>query len=308
MLRLPNSRTRATLVALSIGALILATPGTAAAQTPAPQPVIDSAPLRIGYAGSATIAGHLEEGTPGMEITLQQRRAGTEWWNVATKTTDEENRVTFTRHDLRKSTRWRLVWKDETSDLRTFSEIRRTAVASRISLKVGPDDVYAGRRVKLRGTLYPIAPGRQVVLQQYVHGSWRKIKKVGVFDGRFSAGFDANYKGHRKVRAIFAGDATSRRAIEKKPLTIYEPDLATWYGPGLYGNTTACGQKLGTETLGVAHRSLPCGTKVSILYRGRTITVPVIDRGPYSSADWDLTSETAERLGFSGKETIGVTR
>ena len=307
-MRLPNGRTRALLVACSIGALILATPGTAAAQTPAPQPVIDSAPERVGFAQSATITGHLEDGTPGMEVSLQQRRAGTEWWTVATKVTDEESRVSFTRHDLRKSTRWRLMWKDETSDLRTFSVIRRTAVNSRITLKVGPSDVYAGRRVKLRGTLYPIAPGRDVVLQQYVHGAWRKIKRVGVYNGSFSAGFDAHYKGHRKVRAIFAGDATSRRAIEKKPLTIYEPDLATWYGPGLYGNRTACGQRLGTGTLGVAHRSLPCGTKVSILYRGRTITVPVIDRGPYSSADWDLTAETAERLGFSGKETIGVTR
>lgn len=307
-MRLLNGRTRAGLVIASIGALLSATPGTAAAQTPAPQPVIDSAPEHVRFAGSATITGHLEEGTPGTEVSLQQRRAGTPWWTVSTKVTDEESRVSFTRRDMRKTTRFRLMWKDEASDLRTFSQIHRTAVASRISLKVGPSDVYVGRRVKLRGSLYPVAPGREVVLQQYVSGSWRKIKKVGVYDGRFKAGFEAHYKGHRKVRAIFAGDATSRSATEKKPLTIYQPDLATWYGPGLYGNRTACGQRLGTETLGVAHRSLPCGTKVSILYKGRTITVPVIDRGPYSSADWDLTSKTAQRLGFSGKGTIGVTR
>ncbi len=85
--------------------------------------------------------------------------------------------------------------------------------------------------------------------------------------------------------------------------------MATWYGPGFYGNSTACGKTLTTETLGVAHRSLPCGAKVSILYHGRSITVSVIDRGPYSgSANWDLTQETAERLGFSGTDEIGVTR
>lgn len=307
-MRLSNGRTRVLMVAASVGALLFATPGTAAAQTPAPQPVIDSAPERIRFAGSAKILGHVEDGTPGMEVSLQQRRSGTDWWTVSTKMTDEEAKVRFTRHDLRKSTRFRLMWTDETSEVTTYSEIHRTAVASRISLKVGPSDAYVGRRVKLRGTLYPAVSGRQVVLQQYVHGSWRKIKRTGVYDGRFHTSFEAHYKGHRKVRVIFAGDAFSRRAITKEPLTIYEPDLATWYGPGLYGNRTACGQRLGTETLGVAHRSLPCGTKVSILYRGRTITVPVIDRGPYSSADWDLTSKTAQRLGFSGKETIGVTR
>ena len=43
-----------------------------------------------------------------------------------------------------------------------------------------------------------------------------------------------------------------------------------------------------------------------MLYQGRTIVVKVIDRGPYSHADWDLTQETAERLGFTGTDTIGV--
>src|SRR5262245_38422346 len=37
---------------------------------------------------------------------------------------------------------------------------------------------------------------------------------------------------------------------------------ATWYGPGLYGNGTACGQTLWPGTIGVAHRTLPCGTTV----------------------------------------------
>ena len=45
---------------------------------------------------------------------------------------------------------------------------------------------------------------------------------------------------------------------------------------------------------------------MAILYQGRTITVPVIDRGPYGSADWDLTEETADRLRFEGTDTIGV--
>jgi hypothetical protein len=75
---------------------------------------------------------------------------------------------------------------------------------------------------------------------------------------------------------------------------------ATWYGPGLYGRHTACGQTLRPGTLGVAHRSLPCGTAVKFTFHGRQIVTRVIDRGPYSKGNsWDLTSAAAEELGFS---------
>ncbi len=74
---------------------------------------------------------------------------------------------------------------------------------------------------------------------------------------------------------------------------------ATWYGPGLYGRHTACGQTLGPETIGVAHRSLPCGTTVKFVYRGRSIVTRVIDRGPYSRGNaWDLTQAAARALQF----------
>jgi Lytic transglycolase len=75
---------------------------------------------------------------------------------------------------------------------------------------------------------------------------------------------------------------------------------ATWYGPGLYGRHTACGETLRRTTLGVAHRSLPCGTAVKFTFHGHSILTRVIDRGPYSKGNsWDLTSAAAEDLGFS---------
>jgi rare lipoprotein A (peptidoglycan hydrolase) len=80
----------------------------------------------------------------------------------------------------------------------------------------------------------------------------------------------------------------------------YKPVTATWYGPGLYGNSLACGGRLTHSTLGVAHKRLPCGTKVALKYRGRTIVVPVIDRGPYSrGVSYDLTAATARKLGMT---------
>jgi rare lipoprotein A (peptidoglycan hydrolase) len=79
----------------------------------------------------------------------------------------------------------------------------------------------------------------------------------------------------------------------------YRPVRATWYGPGFFGNRTACGAVLTHRTLGVAHKRLACGTKISLKYRGRTIVVPVIDRGPFSRGiDYDLTYATARRLGM----------
>ena len=68
----------------------------------------------------------------------------------------------------------------------------------------------------------------------------------------------------------------------------------SWYGPGFNGNNGACGMfgenGLGPEDIGVAHRTLPCGTRVTFRYNGRTVVTQVKDRGPYVSGRiWDMT-------------------
>lgn len=69
--------------------------------------------------------------------------------------------------------------------------------------------------------------------------------------------------------------------------------LASWYGPGFYGNRTACGQVYTPEILGVAHKTLPCGTLLTLSYGSRVLTVPVIDRGPYvAGRTLDLSNAT----------------
>lgn len=68
-----------------------------------------------------------------------------------------------------------------------------------------------------------------------------------------------------------------------------------------YGLGLACGGLLGRNELGVAHKTAPCGTLVTFTYGGRSLTVPVIDRGPYiAGREWDLTGATAAALGFPG--------
>jgi rare lipoprotein A (peptidoglycan hydrolase) len=81
---------------------------------------------------------------------------------------------------------------------------------------------------------------------------------------------------------------------------------ASWYGPGLYGHKTACGQTLRATTIGVAHRNLPCGTVVKFVYHGHAVLAPVIDRGPYvKGRAWDLTAAASEALEFEG---VGMIR
>jgi rare lipoprotein A len=61
--------------------------------------------------------------------------------------------------------------------------------------------------------------------------------------------------------------------------------------------------------LGVAHKTLPCGTQVAVLYKGRRITVPVVDRGPFRpGTKYDLTAATAQALGFEHTDRLGAIR
>jgi len=79
----------------------------------------------------------------------------------------------------------------------------------------------------------------------------------------------------------------------------------SWYGSAFYGHTMAGGGTYGPTVMGVAHKSLPFGTRVQITYNGRTVTVPVVDRGPYTPGrTFDLTYATAQALGFSGVGTV----
>jgi len=85
-----------------------------------------------------------------------------------------------------------------------------------------------------------------------------------------------------------AGELTSSMPIAE----------ASWYGPGLYGNSTACGQVLRPSTIGVANKTLPCGTKVTFAYHGHYVVARVIDRGPFvKGRAFDLTAGASEALG-----------
>lgn len=95
-------------------------------------------------------------------------------------------------------------------------------------------------------------------------------------------------------------DEATRDAV----VSTMRKDEASYYGKGLFGNGVACGGTLTRTTIGVAHKTLPCGTKVTFKYKGQFLRTRVIDRGPYiKGRKWDLTQAAAERLGLIG---VGV--
>lgn len=91
--------------------------------------------------------------------------------------------------------------------------------------------------------------------------------------------------------------ATKVRAVARYP---WRTDRnVSWYGPGLYGNGTACGQKMTRELVGVAHRTLPCGTLLQFRNpkNGAVVTARVIDRGPFvSGRQWDLSRALCAKI------------
>lgn len=123
--------------------------------------------------------------------------------------------------------------------------------------------------------------------------------------------FDATT--HESVRDLQARRGLSRtgvvnRRTREEIVAGMGRQTASWYGPGFYGNRTACGQVLRRETKGVAHRTLPCGTKLVIAYGGRFVRTRVIDRGPFVKRnyerDWDLTAALASKLRFGGVDRV----
>jgi len=176
----------------------------------------------------------------------------------------------------------------------------------------GGGNALLGRKVRFRGAVEERLAGRGVVVQYLdpATSAWTKQVRTTVRpDGSFVARWRARQTGQFQLRAIVRGEASSAAVSPELSLTVYRGAVATWYGPGFYGNTTACGIELTPELVGVAHRSLPCGTNVAVRYGSKTLVLPVVDRGPFGSeARWDLTEAAAQQLGFTHTDRIGAVR
>jgi rare lipoprotein A len=159
-------------------------------------------------------------------------------------------------------------------------------------------NVLEGRPASIAGTLRPGLAGRLVALQRLGRHGWSTLTRTRTAaKGRFSLRYVPRGAGSQLVRLRFSGDAYelgARRRLGR--LNVYRLAGASWYGGG---GQLACGGSLTSSTLGVANKTLPCGTLVTLRYGGRTVRVPVVDRGPYvEGREFDLTEATRHALGF----------
>jgi rare lipoprotein A (peptidoglycan hydrolase) len=183
------------------------------------------------------------------------------------------------------------------------------ATIARVGVKKQRLDIRAGHRVAVVGRARPGQPGLKASLQIWRHRHWRTIDRDRTAaHGRYVLRDRVRRPMSVPARVVVrGGNAKVRRKLGR--LNAFRSAYASWYGPGLYGNRLGCGGTLTASRLGVAHKSLPCGAKVTLRHGHRTVRVPVIDRGPYvAGREFDLTAATARRLGFHGHGAIGTTR
>jgi rare lipoprotein A len=177
------------------------------------------------------------------------------------------------------------------------------AHAAHVGVSAKRLNVSAGSRVTVKGRVR--APSAvTAALQIKRHARWITLDRDRT-DG------SGRYLLRDRIRRALSAQARVRLSdgLTRKlgRLNVYRTSYASWYGPGLYGNRLGCGGTLSAGRLGVAHKSLPCGTKVTLRHRGRVVRVPVIDRGPYvGGREFDLTAATAQKLHFGGHGPIQV--
>jgi rare lipoprotein A len=217
----------------------------------------------------------------------------------------------------------------------------RSVSGGGITLDSPPTALLKGT-VSFTGTVSQAKEGETIVIQRHgsLPGEWVQAASATVgAGGEFAASWHVNESGSLSVRAVLDSAATNiataraaalapRRAAARAAalaprraaaqaltfaatpaltLTVYRGAVATIFGPGLFGRRTACGERLEPATIGVASRTLPCGSMVAIYYKGHQLVVPVIDRGPYARhVGWDLTSATATALGMTETARIGA--
>jgi rare lipoprotein A len=88
-----------------------------------------------------------------------------------------------------------------------------------------------------------------------------------------------------------------------------ETGIASWYGPGFHGKTTANGETYDQNDLTAAHRTLPMPSVVRVtnLENGKSIKLRVNDRGPFARGRIiDVSARAAELLAFKRQGTAKV--
>jgi rare lipoprotein A len=294
------------LLALAVG--LMTTTGTAyAATTPVARVTMAKAGSQetVRYGKPVRLEGFAVHANPGRRVRLEYAPTGRPWRPLATAQTASGGEYAFSVR-AHQSGAYRAVAEGGAA-----SAPRKLTVVPQLGARA-KRHVHRGGAVRVKGVLRPGVAGRRLRLEVRTRGGWKAVGRSRTRSGgRFAAAWRPQRHGEFRVRVRFKGDrlnAGASRSLGRR-VYVYRPSAASWYGPGLYGGHLACGGTLSAGKLGVANKSLPCGTRVTLRYGGRSVRVPVIDRGPFAGGrEWDLTAATKSRLGFPSTGTVWTTR
>jgi rare lipoprotein A len=291
----------------------VASPPPQSAQNPVQTPLnVKVSAHRVRFGRAVTITGIAPAADAGRRVLVQTAGEGQPSWHALGAATVDTTGTFRARVIPRRSGLLRAVEQTPSATPDRTATVRpaqgadsgpqpKITVGARFTPARHPAAVLSTGPVPMRGKLLPAFPGRRVRLQRHDAHGWHTVAagRTGARGGyrlRFAPG-DAE---DRALRVVFSGDHRNAQAIRPAGrVTVLHPALASWYDDA--GNT-ACGFHAG---LGVANRTLPCGTKVMLRYGGRTVNAVVDDRGPYAGGrEWDLNQNTASALGFGGVGTV----
>jgi hypothetical protein len=185
---------------------------------------------------------------------------------------------------------------------------RPLAAAPTVTATETGRNVLIGESVSVRGAVAPAsAADRTVALEERRGDRWLTVAHARTHrHGRYRLRFRPDAPGTVRLRVLVPGagaDLRARRTLGS--VNVYRKAFASWYGGS---GPLACGGTLTASTMGVASKTLPCGTMVGLRLGRRSVRVPVVDRGPYvAGREFDLTAATKRALGFGDLGTIWVT-
>ncbi|HEV7944188.1 MAG TPA: septal ring lytic transglycosylase RlpA family protein [Solirubrobacteraceae bacterium] len=181
-------------------------------------------------------------------------------------------------------------------------------VHERMRIRSATLNVLAGQTMRAKGTLLPRLADAKVSLQLLLGRRWVSVASTrtgarGRFALRYAPPRIGSWVAQLRYRGVGGAPGATRRL---GVLSSFQAAEASWYGGG---GGMACGGQLTSATMGVANKTLPCGTWLTIRYGDRSVRVQVVDRGPYvAGREFDLTEATKQALGFEGVGVVWATR
>ncbi len=297
-----------------------AAPVTSGVTTPLPARLAGSAAL--DYRSDVIVVGKLGAGGAGLPLVLQYRQTGTSWLPLASTHANRSGAYRLTarlghsgavRVSVAPSAAAALALGSAPipGSLPVATAQVPSSPAMAVTVRAGVSvsrarlSVFGTGRASVSGRVYPANPGVSVSLQARGGRAWRTVARgrTGA-GGRYRLTFTPQSTEPVRLQVGADGpDVSGTRVLGA--VNVYRLAVASWYGPG---GTTACGQQLTSATLGVANKTLPCGTLVTLRYGSRTVRVPVVDRGPYvAGREFDLTVATKDALGFGDLGAVWTT-